>query len=264
MHPDDLVLNDYVDHALEPQQRSEVQRHLDDCDGCRRIVAELTSLTGAAAALREERMMPPARVWSGIERTLGREAGLSGHGARPGAFGSRMGLAAAAVLVLGVGSALFAGGLVVGRQMAPATPDPQLASLRQELHDMRQTVMLSLLQQQSASERLNGVMYTNRIENPGNEVVAALLDTLMHDPNSNVRLATIEALKRLGANAEVKRGAVEALARQTSPLVQLALIDFLVETNGAASLPALRRLSQDPTADQAVRTRAALAVQRVG
>jgi hypothetical protein len=139
-----------------------------------------------------------------------------------------------------------------------------MASLRQEVRDMRQTIMLSLLQQQSASERLNGVMYTNRIENPGNEVVAALLDTLMHDPNSNVRLATIDALKRFGANADVKRGTIEALDRQTSPLVQLALIDFLVETNGAASAPALRRLSEDPMADQAVRARAALAVQRVG
>jgi HEAT repeat protein len=129
---------------------------------------------------------------------------------------------------------------------------------------MRQMMTLSLLQQQSASERLNGVMWTGRIDNPGNEIVAALLDTLMHDPNVNVRLATVDALKRFGANDAVRRGAIEALGRQTSPLVQLALIDFVVETDGAESAATLRRLSQDPTVDQAVRARAALGLQHVG
>ncbi len=164
--------------------------------------------------------------------------------------------AAAAVLVLGV---------IIGRQTAPPPAvDPQLAMLREELRDMRQMVTLSLLQQQSASERLKGVSFTTQIEQPGSEVTLALLDTLIHDPNVSVRLATIDALKRFAARDNVRLGMIEALARQTSPLVQIALIDFLVDTNGRDAADTLRRLSSDPMVDQAVRGRATEALQQIG
>ena len=129
---------------------------------------------------------------------------------------------------------------------------------------MRQVLTLSLLQQQSASERLKGVSFTAQAEQPGNEVALALLDTLMHDPNVNVRLATIDALKRFAARENVRRGVIEALASQTSPLVQIALIDFVVETNGRDAADTLRRLSGDPMLDQAVRGRAARALRQIG
>jgi len=41
MHPDDILLNEYVDDALGPEERSDVQRHLDDCASCRATVADL-------------------------------------------------------------------------------------------------------------------------------------------------------------------------------------------------------------------------------
>ena len=61
---------------------------------------------------------------------------------------------------------------------------------------MRQMMSLSLLQQQSATARLQGVVSIAQIDDPSGDVIAALLDTLMYDPNANVRLATIDALKR--------------------------------------------------------------------
>jgi hypothetical protein len=159
-------------------------------------------------------------------------------------------------MILGVG---------IGRQTAPPpAADPQLAMLREELRDMRQMVTLSLLQQQSASERLKGVSFTAQIEQPGGEVTLALLDTLMHDPNVNVRLATIDALRRFAARENVRLGMIEALARQTSPLVQIALIDYVVETNDRGAADTLRRLSNDPMLDQAVRGRATQALQQIG
>ena len=165
-------------------------------------------------------------------------------------------VAAAAVLVLGV---------TLGRATAPAPPpDPQLAMLRDELRDMRQMVTLSLLQQQSASERLRGVSFTSQIDRPDNEIASALLDTLMHDPNVNVRLATIDALKPLWARDAVRRGVIEALQRQTSPLVQIALIDFIVEKNSREAADTLRRLSTDEMAEGAVRARARQGLQQIG
>jgi hypothetical protein len=257
MHPDEAILNSYVDEDLGQAERIDVQRHLHECATCRSIVDDLRAVTRAAAALHDTPLEPPDDAWTRIQRVIERRR--PAHG-----FNWRTGLAAAAAMLLVV-AASFSGGVAVGRQLAPAAkPDPQLASLQQEVRDMRQMVTLSLLQQRSASERLNGVMWTDRIENPGSEVIAALLDTLMHDPNVNVRLATVNALKRFSTDTTVRHGAVEALTSPSAPLLQIALIDFLVEASASESADVLRRLSQDPQVDQAVRGRAELGLQRIG
>jgi hypothetical protein len=136
--------------------------------------------------------------------------------------------------------------------------------MRSEMHDLREMVSLSLMQQQSASERLKGVTWTGQLDRPSGEVVAALLDALMHDPNVNVRLATIDALERFASREDVQRGTIEAVERQPSPLVQIALIDFMVKTNERGSAAALRRLSQDPQVNGTVRARAAWGLQQLG
>jgi hypothetical protein len=124
-------------------------------------------------------------------------------------------------------------------------------------------VTLSLLQQHSASDRLKGVTFTEQLEQPGTDIAAALLDTLRYDANVNVRLATIDALKRFAGDDAVRRGTVETLPEQT-PIVQIALIDFLVETGRRDAAAMLRRLSTDSMVDAAVRARAEQGLLRLG
>jgi hypothetical protein len=257
----DAHLADHLAGTLAPDVSGEVADHLRTCRACAAAadgLDETWQLLGALPADRPDSAAMRARFAAALD---GYQHGVRVEGAGPGRFG-RIGTyglrfaAAAAVLALGVG---------IGRQTAPPpAADPQLAMLREELRDMRQMVTLSLLQQGSASERLKGVSFTTRIEEPGSEVTVALLDTLMHDPNVNVRLATIDALKRFAAGENVRRGAIDAFASQTSPLVQIALIDFVVETNGRDAADMLRRLSSDPMLDQAVRGRATRALQQIG
>jgi hypothetical protein len=166
--------------------------------------------------------------------------------------------AAAAILVVV--------GVQVGRQMSPSAPTltaPDVTALRDEVRDLRQMVTLSLMQQQSVTERLKGVSWSGQLDRPGNEVVAALIDTLMHDANVNVRLASIDALKRFAERDSVRSATVLALGTQTSPLVQMALIDFVVETQDREALESLRRLSQDKEANEAVRARAAWGIDHL-
>src|SRR6185437_11241839 len=108
------------------------------------------------------------------------------------------------------------------------------------------------------------VSWSNQLDRPGDEVVTALIDTLMHDTNVNVRLASIDALKRFADRDAVRNAAVHALSTQKSPLVQMALIDFVVETNEHSALDALRKLASDNTVNADVRTRAAWGVGHLG
>ena len=253
-------LADHLAGMLATGVSSEVAEHLRTCRACALEADDLGEtwrMLDTVPGDRPDSAAMRARFDAALD---GYQHGLRVESARPDRS-ARMRTyllqfaAAAAVLVVGFG---------IGRQTAPPVVDPQLAMLREELRDMRRMVTLSLLRQQSASERLKGVSFTTRIEQPGNDVMLALLDALMHDPNVNVRLATIDALKRFAASENVRRGVIEALARQTSPIVQIALIDFVVETNGRGAADTLRGLAGDPMLDQAVRARATRALQQIG
>jgi hypothetical protein len=94
MHPNELVINDYVDNALPAAERAEVERHLADCAACRALVADLREIARAATAL--EPIEPPARVWPRIADAIRQREPVASEGNRS----YWKWLAAAAVLVL--------------------------------------------------------------------------------------------------------------------------------------------------------------------
>lgn len=262
-------LADHLAGTLLPDVAEKVADHLRGCQSC---AAEVESLQETWQLLGT---LPPhspdsaamrgrfAASLDGFQSGLNTESATAGSSvvvrrfSRPSTYVWQLAGAAAAVVI----------GIAIGRQTTPApatTPDAQLTMLREELREMRQMVTLSLLQQQSASERLKGVSFTNQIDQPDSQITVALLDTLMLDPNVNVRLAAIDALKPLSTRDVVRRGVIDALPKQTSPLVQIALIDFIVETHGREAVDALRRLSMDDMLDAAVRARAKQGLQQIG
>ena len=90
--------------------------------------------------------------------------------------------------------------------------------------------------------------------------MSVLLDILTHDSNVNVRLATVDALRQFGDQPFVRRGIVDAITRQESPMVQAALIDLAVDLREKESVKALQQLSQNQNANAIVRQRAAKAL----
>ncbi|MGH9143531.1 MAG: zf-HC2 domain-containing protein [Vicinamibacterales bacterium] len=82
MHPNDTVLNDYVDGSLSPAERAEINRHLATCAACRQTVDDVREILHATREL--ELREPPVRVWSRLERGIRMERDLA---AVPGARG---------------------------------------------------------------------------------------------------------------------------------------------------------------------------------
>jgi hypothetical protein len=153
--------------------------------------------------------------------------------------------------------ALFCLGMYVGRvSMGVAPSNNQAAQLQGQIQNLRQTMALSLLDRQSAASRLEGVSWSSQVDHPDRDLLSALIATLEHDPNTNVRLAALDALEKFSGEAPVREAMVNALSKQDSPLVQIALIDALVHIREKTAAGEFRKLSTEADANTAVRQRA--------
>ena len=251
-------LADHLAHALPRETAEAVRAHLERCASCAAAYEEAHDTwqrLGVIAAPRAESAAMRARFQHALDDFVQQAAATAPRRAWVMPAWAQV-AAAAALLVMGV---------AIGRGTTPAAePDPQLVEMREELRDMQELVTLSLLQQPSAAERLKGVSYSERLEQPGAMVIAALLDTLRYDPSANVRLSSVDALKRLAEHEDVRRGAIDALSQQTAPLVQIALIDFVAEVNRHEAAGVLRQIAEDPMAHTEVRRRAAQVLEQAG
>jgi hypothetical protein len=254
-------LPDYWTGELDAAAKPEMEAHFAACAACRAEAETLGAIWRKLSAIPEER--PGRALRARFEATLEayvqglRQAQrgpttrerldkfLEGWWPRQPAF--QFGFA---VVFLAIG--LFAG--YSFRQGAQS--GGEVAQLREEVHRTRQLVALSLLQQQSASERLKGVDWSYRVGQPDTQVLSALLHTVNYDTNVNVRLAALDALHRSAANEMVRRGLVESLDRQSSPMVQIAVIDALVDIRAKQAADALKDLTQEAGLNPEVRERA--------
>ncbi len=139
-----------------------------------------------------------------------------------------------------------------------------VAKLRSEVVNMQRLVMLSLLKTESASERIRGANWSERITRPDPEVFSALFETLNYDPVVNVRLAALEALSKYYDETEVKKGIIGSLLRQTSPLIQLALIQVITTVNDVEGMAALKELLKNKDLNKTVREQVEKRIKEMG
>ena len=232
----------------------EFRAHLATCERCRAEAEDLRDLWGTLGSLPEEdpslamrtRFYDSLRDWRQRESVRRQRFWWVRHPAFQIA-------SAAAILVIGIA----AGYLARGGEAA------QVSQLRGEVFNMRQLVALSLLQQQNASDRLRGVNFAYRVEQPDPEMLSALLTTVNHDSNVNVRLSAVDALRNFSASPVGRKGLVQALGKQDSPLVQIAILDQIVDLHERSAAPSIQFLLSRTDVNPEVRQRAEWALKQL-
>ncbi len=262
---------------LDKAAREKVIEHMETCSACRAELAELGVVWRGMEALATPAAEPQPEMRSRFLETLhAYEAGLAaGKAAQLPA--PRKPVAEAPlpwyasfwprrpVWQFALAAALLLAGVLGGKYaFTPRGENPEMAQLKGQVEGLRQMVALSMLQEQSAGNRMRGVTYSVQMAQPDSQVQQALLYAVNHDPNVNVRLSAVDALEKYAGDPQIRRALVDAVPLQDSPLVQVALIDLLVQLNDKDSAPALQKLAQDGQADEMVRQRATRAMQKLG
>lgn len=140
-------------------------------------------------------------------------------------------------------AAVFLAGLLIGDLYAPlSNQDEQIDQLMAEVSQMREVMMISLLDNSSPTERLKAVNISSEIRSVDDRVVNALLKTLNNDTNVNVRVAAVEALTGHASNPSVRAGLVNSITQQESPIVQAALADAMLALQEKQAVDEFRKL----------------------
>jgi HEAT repeat protein len=139
----------------------------------------------------------------------------------------------------------------------------QIDSLSSQVSEMKQMMMLTLLQDPSASQRILAVGYTDEIDKVNNKVIEALLTTLNEDPNVNVRLITLEALIKYSNQPRVREGLVHSLTIQESPMLQSAIADAMVKLQEKKSVKSLQELLHKKNLNEMVKVKIEQSIQKL-
>ncbi len=122
-----------------------------------------------------------------------------------------------------------------------------------ETEQVREKLVLTLLEQNSANKRLEGVSEANKIGRVDDQVINALLRTLNMDPNVNVRLAAIESLTNYVENPKVRQGLIQSIPNQESPIIQVTLANLMLALEEKKSIEPFKQLLEKPELDTTVK-----------
>jgi hypothetical protein len=265
-----ILLPEYWSQTLGERDELAFEGHMATCDTCRAETERLGVLWKSLALLPAEE--PSAGLRTRFYESLG--AFRQGLAAAPAPPSLRDRIAAwwpkQPAWQMGLSFAMLVVGLGVGygirsekQQPQDVQPASELAQLRGEVTSMRQMVALSLLQQQSPSERLRGVTWAYKAQPSDTAVLSALLTTINQDPIVNVRLDAVGALKSFAGSPVMRTAVIQSISKQTEPMVQIALIDLLVDLKEKEAAPELRNVAADEKINEAVRQHATRALGKL-
>ena len=143
---------------------------------------------------------------------------------------------------LALAAAMLIAGFSAGYYYQKPSGNYEVGVLSDQVKELKEMMMISLLEKESATERLKAVSLTEEIDGPSKKVTEALLNTLNEDESVNVRLAALEALGKYMKKPHVREGLVRSIAKQDSPLVQVALAEMMVTMREKSSVNELKKV----------------------
>ncbi len=248
------LLIDYIDNKLNSVDRHVVEQELVNNAEAYKLYEELKEVMHVMD--RSARLEPSSRLQSSFEQMLKEEMTTSKQ-TKTIFFQPGMYRAAAAVAVLAIAGAI---GLYIKKQndILDITRAHVLL-LEKQTNEM----MAMLNNDQSASQRIKGVNVALSFEKADDKIVEALVTTMNQDPNSNVRLAALDALSKFVHEKKVREELVKALAQQKDPIVQIKLIQLLVQMKEKGVVKDLQKMVDDEGTMHAVKDEAYSAIMKL-
>ncbi len=232
---------DYQDNNLSHGTKILVEKHIENCLSCSQIYQEFDLLIDAINQVQEE--LPDNDLELSFNKMLAKEElALKMSKSivlkpKNKAYKSVLHVAAALLLMISC--------YLLGNYNGNVSNAKEIAALEQEKTEMQTIATLSLLENESASKRLQAVSYAKAIAKPDNEILKVLIAKMNNDKRTNVRLAAANALAKFAENTSVRQALVKALETEENVNMQIELIQVLVDIQEKRAIPAMQKLLQN-------------------
>lgn len=224
-------LIDYIEKKLSKKQRDAIDQHLEKCGSCKNELIELQEFLGVLSNHTVE--LPSQNLKRNFEQAINVEKQQQTKIVKlESRFSYKTFLKYAAGLALLISTFLF------GRYQQTQ----QVTRLKNENLTTKQATMLALMENESASKRIQGVGYIEEFSNPDPEIVKALVKRMLNDENTNVRLTAVNALEAFITSKAVKDGFIKALETEKNPAIQISIIKSLVKIQEKKALKPMQKL----------------------
>jgi hypothetical protein len=240
---------EYLDNILENKKRDEVEKHLEICERCLDEMKDIQQILHAVETTEMEQ--PDENLRINFYHMLHGEMNKQITKEKQLQFGGIIGKSSPFIKLAAGFALLIAGifiGLIVHSVFSRHGDDTRLTELHTEMQSMKELMMLTMLKEESPSQRIQAVNYTDDIQVPDVKILNALTETLNHDGNINVRLAAAYSLSKYADRQSVRDSLVLSLSQQTEPIIQVVLMNILVEKKESNAIKPIQRIISDDKA----------------
>jgi hypothetical protein len=241
------LIIDYIDNKLNAVDRQILEQELMKNAEAYRLYEELKEVIQVMD--KAARFEPSNKLKDGFDEMLRNEIKASMQ-TKTIFFQPAVYRVAAAVALLILGGGI---GFWISKQNDQRD---RIAAIEKQMEATKLMMMTMIENQQSASQRIQGMNVAMKIQKADREIVQALVKAMNEDPNSNVRLAALEALSKFIGDQSVRKVLIQSLATQKDPVVQIALIQLMVEMNETGIVKDLQKIVDDAETMQAVKDEA--------
>lgn len=220
------LLPEFLDKSLDEIQTQKVAIHLAQCAICSKELEELKVLLNA---FNQEQLIEPSNAlrtnfFTEIELEKQQDARVI---AIASSSVKRKRSLTNNFLKIAASIALLFGSFILGKQQQQQVSSKEIAQLSDETIAIKQTAMLSLMGNKSASKRIQGVNFIEEFSEPDEAIVSALADRMLNDENTNVRRTAVEVLSEFTTSETVKNSFLSALKIEKDPGIQITIIQVL-------------------------------------
>ena len=259
-------LIDYIDGKLDEKERAAMELEMVQNENARKLYEQLLKVMHEMESVKE--VKPSQSLQQNFEKMLAEEVrAAKGKPTFAEASVGKSTFAEARVakqvffqpmaLRIAAGGVFVLVGIGIGFWLNNSYHQKrEIAWLRHEMDSTKQAMMGLLTNQQSASQRMLGTTVAYQLVKADDEIVNALVKAMNEDPNTNVRLAALEALGKFKHEANVRKVLIESLAKQNDPVVQISLIQMMVDMREKSIIGELEKLTQQKEILKAVKDEA--------
>jgi hypothetical protein len=236
----DLII-DYQYDNMDKARKALVEEHLNCCSDCMQIHQEFIHLIDTINQVKEE--LPDNDLEMAFNDMLAKEKDIlkisKSIVLKPKNKLLKSILKVAAALLLMISSYLF------GSYKSNTSQINEIATLKLEKTEMLTIATLSLMENESASKRIQAVKYSQELDNPDDDILNALINEMLNGKLVNVRLAAARALERFSEYKNVKDAYIEALKTEENTSMQIELIEILAYIKEKRATPKMKELLDD-------------------